>query len=264
MEEIEFSCLYGKDVLQKLQDRLLEMYVEIAKIFDENNIGYFINYGTLLGALRHDGFIPWDDDLDICVMKEDYKRGLQLLRKNLSEQFYVIDDKTDNYVYRWAKVMDKYSKATDYCPFNNKVENWGISIDLFRCSMEKVGKFDRQERANRNQKINHQRKLNKGGQSIGRKIRSLLILLICCFKMVLYDIRAIVYKREVVCETEPTPTIFPPEWLYPMKCHKFENISVKIPNKSELILQQVFGDWQTIPDVSNRHVHFENVELFDK
>ncbi len=65
--------------LRDLQLLMLDLLQTVDKIARENDIPYWIDGGTLLGAIRHNGFIPWDDDVDICLMKEDYDRLLPLL-----------------------------------------------------------------------------------------------------------------------------------------------------------------------------------------
>ena len=71
----DFSVYNGENTeLRKAQMRMLEILVHVSAICDTHAISYWIDYGTLLGAVRHKGFIPWDDDLDISVLKKDYKK----------------------------------------------------------------------------------------------------------------------------------------------------------------------------------------------
>ena len=76
----DFSKYNGEGtILRKAQLRMLDMLIEVDKICRKYNIQYWLDFGTLLGAVRHQGFIPWDDDLDICVLRKDYKRLRKVL-----------------------------------------------------------------------------------------------------------------------------------------------------------------------------------------
>ena len=69
---------YPEDSLQRLQAVDLEIAAAVDKICRENDIDYFIDGGTLLGAVRHGGFIPWDDDIDIGMPKDDFDRFCEI------------------------------------------------------------------------------------------------------------------------------------------------------------------------------------------
>ena len=75
------------DMLREVQLKELEILQEIKRICEKNNITYFLSCGTLLGAVRHQGFIPWDDDVDICMPYEDYVRFLEACESQLNERF---------------------------------------------------------------------------------------------------------------------------------------------------------------------------------
>ena len=88
--------------LKKLE---LEIAKEVKKICDENNIDYFIIGGTLLGAVRHKGFIPWDDDMDIGMTWNNYQRFLKLAPEKMDDRFFIQTCQTDlNYHNIFAKV----------------------------------------------------------------------------------------------------------------------------------------------------------------
>lgn len=69
----------------------LEVLSEIDKICKKHNIQYFADWGTLLAAVRHEGFIPWDDDLDITMKREDYHRFMEIAQTELPEGFFAYD-----------------------------------------------------------------------------------------------------------------------------------------------------------------------------
>ena len=86
-------------------ERMRELQLECIKEFDKvcrnHNLNYVIAYGTLLGAVRHKGYIPWDDDADICMLREDYDKFIQVSNEMNPDVCYFQDNTTDPY-YRWG------------------------------------------------------------------------------------------------------------------------------------------------------------------
>lgn len=111
----------------------LEILTDVDRICRKHQIAYFADWGTLLGAVRHRGFIPWDDDLDICMKRDDYNRFLSIAARELPENYYLHNIYTDeNYSEMFTRVLnsrqinfkkdflDKYHG----CPY-------GMGIDIF-------------------------------------------------------------------------------------------------------------------------------------
>ncbi len=113
----------------KLQNELLDMMKEFHAICEQNNIRYYMLGGTLLGAVRHKGFIPWDDDIDVGIPREDYERLLNLNFSRISTNLEVISEKNDvNYPYAFAKLCNKNTTLVE----SNDVKFVsGIYIDIF-------------------------------------------------------------------------------------------------------------------------------------
>ena len=96
----------GSD-LRRLQLHMLDLLVEFDRICRKNDIDYWLEYGTLIGAARHGGFIPWDDDLDVTLLKKDRKKLIEALRKDLQAPYYFIDaDSKEGDTRRWCKMRN--------------------------------------------------------------------------------------------------------------------------------------------------------------
>ena len=121
--------------IKRVQKRLLEMGKNIASILESNDIPYIITFGTLLGAVRHGGFIPWDDDFDFFLFDDTYDKAIELLRKNLPNDMFLENEKSElKYFHGWAHVKDMNSEV--YCeqfPQDNLYNHHGLSVDLYKC-----------------------------------------------------------------------------------------------------------------------------------
>ena len=116
--------------IKEAKSIMLNMANFIHKICIENDIKYSLAYGTLIGAVRHNGFIPWDDDFDIFMTRENYEKLIKILKK--SNDYYVLDFYEDDYIFNFAKLCSKrfIGKLTsdDLRPHP---KSFGIFIDIF-------------------------------------------------------------------------------------------------------------------------------------
>lgn len=103
----------------------------IHKICVENNIEYSLGAGTLLGAIRHGGFIPWDDDGDVIVRRNDYNRLIKILEADQNSHYGFISEKVKGYYYVFSKVYDKNTILKTLAPQDSEITNLGVYVDIF-------------------------------------------------------------------------------------------------------------------------------------
>lgn len=113
---------------KEIQPRLAKLLKEVKDICEEHGLRYYLWGGTLLGAIRHNGFIPWDDDIDICMPREDYNKLIELQKQKKLKNTLHCHELEKNYKYLYAKycedgtlVSEKYSNAGKF----------GLFVDIF-------------------------------------------------------------------------------------------------------------------------------------
>lgn len=125
------SFEYTEIQLKNLHEILTMMLEDVKRVCAKNDIRYFISYGTLIGAVRHKGFIPWDDDLDIAILREDYERFVKLPSSEFKYGMFIEDCvKTEGYGHVFAKVMLPGTTNAECFTENVKCAQ-NIYIDVF-------------------------------------------------------------------------------------------------------------------------------------
>lgn len=241
--------------IARVQARLLEMAKQVTSILEKENIPYMITDGSLLGAVRHQGFIPWDDDFDIFLFGEDdYEKITSILKKNLPEDLFVEDEDSEKkYYHAWSRVKCKktYKKSNIY-PLENSYKNQGLSLDLFKLKKIKYSElhdFIEKEHLLYIQRIKKYNLLTD--EEIQKKYKS-----IPQKKFISTDENSndrLIYTglcRRPAYEVDD---------ILPLKKYKFEDTYFYGPNNYHNILKGTYGDYMTLPPVEKRKTHYESV-----
>ena len=134
--------------MNPLQQKQLDILKAFIRVCDKHNLEYFLVYGTALGAIRHKGFIPWDDDIDVGMPREDYEKYIQLQSEYEGTPYFIQTFKSDPcYIYNYAKLRDSSTTFLENAFKNHRI-NQGVFIDVFPVdgmsrtegNREKIGK----------------------------------------------------------------------------------------------------------------------------
>ena len=248
------------DIL-RVQKRLLNMAKEIHNILDSHHIPYVITYGTLLGAVRHGGFIPWDDDFDLYLFDESYSQAIELLRKELPSDLFLEDEKSEPlYFHGWAHVKDINSSVEcDLFPQDNLYKHHGLSVDLYKATKiprDELLLFQKREIINY-----YERKYSKGlmGESdFLNKVETVkeeIKRIESSLKNVKRDLSLIYGFMSLDGD------MFEIDEVFPLKKYKFADIEFWGPNQYDAFLKRCYGDYMQLPSIENRKPHYSKVNF---
>jgi len=117
--------------IKKVQQQQLKILLEFDRICNKNNIKYQLFGGTLLGAIRHKGFIPWDDDIDVALKREDYDKFIKVSKKQLNSNYFLQTNQTDSdYIMQFAKIRKNNTVFVEESTSETDIHH-GIYIDIF-------------------------------------------------------------------------------------------------------------------------------------
>lgn len=243
--------------LRQVQQRLIEMADTVTAILDRHGIRYLIAYGSLLGAVRHGGFVPWDDDFDLYLFDEDYDETMDILRTELPPDM-LIHDKTVDPIYwkSWSCLRDLKTKVHfSLHDDDNYFAYKGLSVDLFR--LKKMPARDFNAYINRENIEFLVRKLDSGTMDRAVYLQKLESA-----------VRA--YAAELERRERGEGEIYgfliygfhaPEDWIFPLKKYSFAGREYWGPNNADAILTQYYRDYMTLPAPEKRRPHYDAVDF---
>lgn len=250
----------------KVQVQVLKGLLEVKRICEKHNIIYYLVGGSALGAIRHKGFIPWDDDVDVAMPREDYERFIKICCTELDKEFFLQTRDTDpEYVFQFAKIRINNTMYVQKSVENSNIHQ-GIYVDIFpldklssniftawkqKILVESYIKF-------RSAKIHNHNK--KSWKFIFKKIIGSFFTFEMIHKVITknitvanntnsskignlignYGFKKEVFEKEIFGEPFYT---------------EFEGYQFPIPNKYDFFLTQIYGNYKELPPIEKRTNH---------
>ena len=268
--------------LRELQLALLEVLSDVINLCEENNLRYYAFGGTCLGAVRHSGFIPWDDDIDIAMPREDYNKLLSIAEEKLPPHYKVISGYTRSiFSLCIAKIHNLNNTRIGPAVIDIPEVYSGVSIDIMPLDgiMQDSKERNRYiKRLGRMELINS--RLRFFTKAHGIKGVVLNPIMYCANKLVSQKAKMKYFEKCVATESRypfdcsdmlmhsgfvscrRNKVLIPrkcfEEWIY----MDFESIKIRVPKEYDLYLRLYYGDdYMTPPPESEREYH--EVALID-
>lgn len=263
--------------LRKLQLEQKDILDEIVRICDKHDIVYYLAYGTLLGAVRHKGFIPWDDDLDVWMKREDYEKFIAIAEKEMSDGYYIRDASTvKKYGNLFAKIM---KKDTVYIEENAPTGlRGGIFVDIFPLDHFGESALNNPSMTTKYFKLKRLL-LAKCGYNVAKTARAKMIMAAVKMQSHFYTKKQLLLKikkeerklrnsgNELLFSISDSTTgkiltkKMKAKWFDETEKLEFEGSQYSCPQRYKEVLTSLYGDYMQLPPENQRYGHHGIVEL---
>lgn len=265
-----------KNILNELHKVEVEILDEFVRICNKNNLRYWLVGGTLLGAVRHKGFIPWDDDIDIGMPRKDYNKFISLSEKELNKKYFIHHIGNDKNFYLNFLKIKKKNTFFDETLIENIDTKKNIFIDIFPydevespCSKFFIIK----NYIYKNLTPLAFYKIKILDKSKLRRPWLRFLVLPFSYKSILKFQRKIEISenKKINCEYITSYSgaynfkkeTLPKNKVYPLKKIEFEGRMFNVPNDYDYYLSNIYGDYMKLPPVDKRIAHFPKKIIFD-
>lgn len=260
--------------LQALQQIELEILLELDRICKKHDIHYWLDAGTLLGAVRHGGFIPWDDDIDVGMLRPDFEKFMEIAPKELGTDYFLQSRETDpNYPFSFPKIRKNHTTFIEWALKSIDMHH-GIYIDIFVYDVlpeentsefiEEAIELDKQlirklvldvdmkpEWSARyiktwlKKKIAHLLYAGKSAETIDQQIEETFSR----YQEEQYP------NRKITCLSFRKEYLFYEDDVMPTKMWTFEEYEFPVPGHMDAYLKALYGDYMQLPPVKERRGH---------
>ncbi|MGN0181273.1 MAG: phosphorylcholine transferase LicD [Candidatus Ornithomonoglobus sp.] len=250
----------------------LKLAKEFKRICEKHNIRYFMIGGTFLGAVRHKGFIPWDDDMDVALFREDYDRFLEIAPAELGEEYFLQTwDSDPDCPYSYAKLRLNGTEVEEKFNISNGGHK-GVFLDVFPYDNVPDGKAAQKIQAAEGFVLKKLLWIKKGcgveyckGNLKFRLkyIAGKLISLPLPYRMLKTRLNKVMtrYNRiktdnvYTLCYSSYSNSTKKREWFESLSAYEYEDTVFPGPADYDAYLSQTYGDYMQLPPEEKRHTH---------
>ena len=245
------------DEIKNYELNILKFIDSICKKY---NIKYFVNYGTLIGAIRHKGFIPWDDDIDISMYREDYEKFYKAVLKENNQRYTILSKDNSNWYFQnFYVVIDKNTLLEDNVKYKRKDTN--IFVDVFPIDRFDDLKFVKKAYLFFTLKqicYAKKRSIQYGDNKLKDFCRLIFWYILRLFnprfftKLIdnlvkKYSKKDGKYEGSIGIDKEKMKGVFEKNIFSDLILHQFEDMQVPIPKNYDKILSQLYGNYMQKP-----------------
>lgn len=269
--------------IDKIHQVNLDILKEIDRICKKNNVEYFLESGTLLGAVRHKGFIPWDDDIDLLIRRENLGKFYKACKKDLKPEYQLITPKDFNhhFVDFIPRIIVKNSRLRNVTPedeFYGNMQN-RIALDIFILDNAPSNKFLQKLQVLKHKIIyglamGHRYKIDYSKYSLLNKVFSVTLANIGRYISLEHIFKwqkktAVKYNKKNTryCMVsnyilKEIGYVFEKKWYDNVERIKFEDCELDCPSGWDYILTVLYGDYMKLPNEEERvYMHMNDSEL---
>ena len=239
----------------------LSVLKDIADYCEKKHLRYFLAYGTLIGAIRHNGFIPWDDDIDIAMPRPDYDEFMKSFNQEYNYSKVLEMSISNTYGIPFAKAYDNRTWVNE---LHYKQEDYGVFVDIF--PIDGVVGVEQYKQMDRMNKLLHTKKANFTRRSLYKNIRNLIGKII----LLPFSVHDILKRMDRIARLYPFGTtpkaglisvpygvreIVNTSVFEKTTFHEFEGSQFRIPIGYDEWLNSLYGDYMQLPPEENRIPH---------
>lgn len=245
--------------VEEHQAVLYELLIEFDRICKANHIPYILYAGTAIGAVRHNGFIPWDDDADVLMLRKDYEYFLEIADEVLDSKYYLQKEYSEHWPVGSSKLRKNNTTCLEKYHSNDSLRHQGIYIDIFPCDnasenpiMRKIQFFA--------SRIVIAKSLDARGYLTNSGIKKFFIILCRLLPKEFFRKIAVLKGKETShlvhaffgSTRTDKKSVFQREWITSVESHQFNDSQFLISSYYDKLLTLMYGDYMTLPPEEER------------